>query len=195
MLFIIREQLFGQELYSAVSCEQCGEQLEFTLQIRELLAQPVETSSDPPVLTFEQEAYEVHFRLPNSHDLLEVTRPDVKGDAHERLLERCLVRVRDGSTDRSAEALPQAIQAAVMERMAEADPLADIHIEFSCPACGHVWQAVLDVVDYLWNEIETRSRQMLTEVHLLASTYHWREEDILSMSAWRRQLYLEMIRG
>jgi hypothetical protein len=31
------------------------------------------------------------------------------------------------------------------------------------------------------------------EVHLLASAYGWRESDILAMTPWRRQLYLELV--
>jgi hypothetical protein len=30
-------------------------------------------------------------------------------------------------------------------------------------------------------------------VHTLAQAYGWREVDILSMNAWRRQAYLEML--
>jgi hypothetical protein len=33
----------------------------------------------------------------------------------------------------------------------------------------------------------------MREVHTLAAMYGWRETDILAMSAWRRQRYLEMI--
>ena len=32
-----------------------------------------------------------------------------------------------------------------------------------------------------------------SEVHVLASSYGWRESDILNMSAWRRQYYLDLI--
>jgi hypothetical protein len=34
---------------------------------------------------------------------------------------------------------------------------------------------------------------MVREVHRMASAYGWREADILAMSAFRRQRYLELI--
>jgi hypothetical protein len=36
---------------------------------------------------------------------------------------------------------------------------------------------------------------VLREVHILASAYGWREDDILAMSPARRRIYLEMLRA
>ena len=37
--------------------------------------------------------------------------------------------------------------------------------------------------------------RFLRDVHTLASTYGWREADILALSPWRRQYYLALIAG
>ena len=37
--------------------------------------------------------------------------------------------------------------------------------------------------------------RLLGEVHELASAYGWREHDVLALSPWRRQAYLQMVRG
>jgi hypothetical protein len=51
----------------------------------------------------------------------------------------------------------------------------------------------LDPLSFLWHELEQWARQTLAAVHRLAGAYGWREQDILALSAKRRQIYLEMI--
>jgi hypothetical protein len=77
--------------------------------------------------------------------------------------------------------------------MGQAEPLADLSLAATCPACGHNWQILFDIVSYFWSEINAWSLRLMREVHSLASAYGWREADILAMSAWRRQRYLELI--
>jgi hypothetical protein len=77
--------------------------------------------------------------------------------------------------------------------MAEADPLADIQIAISCPACAQGWRAAFDILTFLWSEIEAWAWRMLSDVHTLASAYGWCERDILALSPTRRQFYLEMV--
>jgi hypothetical protein len=77
--------------------------------------------------------------------------------------------------------------------MGQADPLADLTLLATCPACGHNWRILFDIVSYFWDEIQAWGGRLMREVHTLASAYGWRETDILAMSAWRRQRYLEMI--
>jgi len=52
---------------------------------------------------------------------------------------------------------------------------------------------MFDIVSFFWSEICVQAKRLLREVHILARAYGWREADILSMSAARRQLYLEMV--
>ena len=44
-------------------------------------------------------------------------------------------------------------------------------------------------------EIHAWAKRTLREVHTLASAYGWSEREILSMSAVRRALYLEMVQS
>jgi len=82
----------------------------------------------------------------------------------------------------------------VVDGMAEADPQSG-PLSLTCAACNHKWFVGFDIVSYFCTEINAWASRMLREVHLLASTYGWRENDILAMSPWRRQSYLEMIGG
>ncbi len=79
--------------------------------------------------------------------------------------------------------------------MAEQDPQAEILLDVACPACGHAWQTLLDIVDFVWREVSAGATRLLEEVHTLARAYHWREADILALSSRRRQAYLEMASG
>ena len=97
------------------------------------------------------------------------------------------------ATEKTLEALPEHIVAMMAERMEQADPQANIQLSLQCPACRQESQVTFDIVTYFWNEINTWAHGVLRDVHILATAYGWRESDILSLSPWRRQLYLEMI--
>jgi hypothetical protein len=79
--------------------------------------------------------------------------------------------------------------------MEQADPQANIRLSLTCPACSHQWHGTFDIVTYFWNEINAWAQGVLRDVHMLAATYGWRESDILALSPWRRQFYLEMVTG
>ena len=87
------------------------------------------------------------------------------------------------------------IAEAVMERLAAADPQADVWIDLTCPACGRNWQEEFGILSFFWSEIHGWAARILREVHELARAYGWREAEILALSPWRRQAYLEMLSG
>jgi hypothetical protein len=79
--------------------------------------------------------------------------------------------------------------------MAEADPGAWIELALGCPGCGEEWSAPFDIVSFLWAEVEARARELLEEVHALASAYGWGEGEVLALSPERREAYLELVAG
>jgi hypothetical protein len=83
----------------------------------------------------------------------------------------------------------------VAEKMALADPLAEIALSFECPVCQHNSEEVLDLSSFLWAEIETRAKRLLLEIHALATNYGWAESAILAMSDVRRATYLQMVQA
>ncbi len=203
-LLTLREWMLGSQLYSVVACPQCGRQLELTTDTADLRADPVEPMSpgaspragaegDSQSVTVTCGGYMVRFRLPNSLDLIAMSDADTVPGAQQVLLERCVLSACQDGEDRAAGALPAEVVTALAERMAEADPQADLQLSIECPCCGHAWQAGLDVVSYFWNEIDAWAHRILREVHKLALAYGWDEADILAMSVWRRQCYLELL--
>ena len=199
-LLTLREWTFGRQLTSLANCPGCGEQLEISNSTADLRAEPAggreasAAASGP--LTLQTGEYEVSFRLPNSLDLAALAsgaQSASVADAAALLLESCLVEARREGEAVSAAELPPEIAEAIAGRMAEADPQADMELALNCPACGEGWLAPFDIESFFWGEIGAWARRVLVEVHVLASSYGWRESDILNMSAWRRQFYIDLI--
>lgn len=193
-LFRVREICFGPRIICTMLCPRCAERLEWESKVAELCVHEGKISSAE--LCVEAEAYRLRFRLPNSRDLAAVCEDgdgDRKGDRRQRLLRRCLMGATtpEGGTLRM-EQLPETALQAMVREMERADPQSNLHIRLACPACGHGWQGLFDIVSFLWAEINHWAERTLRAVHVLAHAYGWREADILSMSPTRRQMYLEM---
>jgi hypothetical protein len=191
LLLTLHERIFGPRLASLAICSGCGEQLELAFDAADIRAAPEVEPDEAMWLSIGD--YEVRFRLPNSLDLAAVAGSSDPCATRTRLLERCTLAARHGDEATSADQLPGEVVAAMVEQMAKVDPQADIRLRLTCPECGQQWQATLDVLSYVWTELDAWAHRMLREVHVLALAYHWREVDILAMSPWRRRYYLEMV--
>ena len=190
-LLTLRQWTFGSQLASVANCSSCGEDLEWTIDAADLHVEiPVESSTD---LTADVEGYYVSFRLPNTSDLDSIGGCKDAASARLILLERCISSVSFGGEEVSPEVLPVAVTNEVVKRMAEADPQGDMEVELSCPSCGQHWRALFDIESFFWSEISAWARRILSEVHVLARAYGWSETQILSLSAWRRQVYLNLV--
>jgi len=190
-LLDLRESAFGSQMTGLAACPACSRQLELNFNVSCIRVAPPTEPLAPCVLS--QEDYKVEFRFPNSEDVTALT-PDLDLPANRRrLLERCLLNVRCHGEAVSFDELPATLKTAVSDRMAETDPQADVQLSLTCPDCGHRWQAPLDILSYLWAEIHAWATRLLRDIHTLASAHGWREADILALSPWRRQAYLEMI--
>ncbi len=191
LLLALREKLFGPHFVGVATCPQCGERLEVNFEASDIRAPTPGDPAEPRAL--EVAGYTVQFRLPNSTDLAAIQGCSDVATAQQVLLERCLLSVQHEGHTLSATALPAEVVSALATAMEEADPLANIQLALNCPACGHQWSAVLDLLAYIWSELDAWARRVLREVHCLATAYGWSEHDILNMRPWRRQLYMGMI--
>ena len=191
-LLDLRELAFGPELAGVGTCASCGELVEFSIDAGAVRAGPPVDDGGP--LRLSCAGYELRFRLPTTGDLAAISSERDPEFARLRLLEHCLLEARRNGAEESVQTLPELVTTAVAERMAEADPQADVELAFSCPACGHVWSAAFDVGSFLWSELDAWTRRTLHDVHALASAYGWSESEILALGT-RRQLYLELVRG
>jgi hypothetical protein len=181
----LRCACFGRNVRSSTSCRSCGEELEFELDGRMLAGEPTtDDGLDQPIVVDGRS-----FRLPTSRDLAAAAteRDAVRGSI--RLIENCRLDAGD-PPPWSAEDLE-----AIGDRMAEADPLAEMRLALTCPTCATQWEETLDIASFVWEEIEARARRILLDIHSLASAYGWTEAEVLSLSASRRATYLAMVRS
>jgi hypothetical protein len=188
-LLQLREELFGANLDAIAGCPQCPTRLELSLSTSELRAPAPQEPSRTEPFCLRVEDYELTYRLPTTADLLDVV--EQAGQARDCLLERC-IRAKRGDSEVPASTLPASLVELVGHRMVQADPQTEIEIALTCPGCSHRWTAVFEISAFLWGEIEDWAERLLMDVHSLARAYGWSERDILSMSARRRRLYLEM---
>jgi len=139
------------------------------------------------------EGYDLLFCLPNSLDLAQVVRCGDVTAARTLLVQRCVLQASRDDGAVAVAALPETVLTTLAESMDQYDPQAEVQLNLICPACGESWSVMFDIVSFFWSEICVQAKRLLREVYTLARAYGWREADILSMSAARRQLYLEMV--
>ncbi|MFI5458425.1 MAG: phage baseplate protein [Isosphaerales bacterium] len=190
-LLTLREWTFGPDMSSVVVCPQCGNKVEISFDVSAVRVSPKREPA--PALEMAFADFELQVRPPNSLDLAAIAAEAGVDQRRRRLFERCLVTARRAGQPAAACDLPDETIDAVAERLAEADPQADVQLDIACPFCGHGWRAVFDIVTFFWSEIEAWACRVLREVHILASAYGWCERDILALTAARRQFYLEMV--
>lgn len=196
LLLTLREQLFGGQLTSVLACPNCRERIELDFSTHDLrsLGQAVESEHRAADgLTLSLAGYELRFRLPTSADLEAIAREPNVNDPGRSLLALCILSATRDGEDVAAEQLPGDVTMAVADLMAQADPMADVSLSPCCPACNHRWLARFDIVAFLWAEIVAWAQHTVRDVHVLAAACGWREEDILAMSPFRRQIYLDLI--
>jgi hypothetical protein len=188
-LLRLRRHLFGPRLKSLVVCPQCSERLELDFDVDSI--QVPEPEGNLGVWDLEIDGYQMRFRLPNSLDLLAAQQ----AGGRITLLERCLIEAYHDEQPQDVDRLPENVQQALIYRLAELDPQADVRFPISCPVCAHRWMGVLDIATFLWQELQNWAIHLLDEVNILASVYAWREADILALSPWRRRYYVKMVTG
>jgi len=190
-LLELRELLFGSSFDGAAECVRCGEPVEYSLSAETLAAERDRALPDD-ALELSVFGHELRFRLPTGADLAAAaSAADVDG-ARTALLERCVVSATVDGREEAAASLPAPVAAALSERLAQSDRLADVQLALTCPACDCAWTVVLDVGAWLWSELESWARRTVLDVHALASAYGWSEAEILALGP-RRELYLELI--
>ena len=193
-LLALRAETFGPRLAAIADCPRCGERLEMTFDVSDVLVEEEEAQAFE-TLSLNVSGYETTFRAPTSLDLIALAPTQDALTARQKLFARCLVAASRDGEEVSAESLPEEVVNRVVDAMAEADPQADVEIALSCPRCGNAWRTTLDICSFFWSEINAWAARTLSEVHTLARAYGWTEREILSLSAWRRQFYLSMVTG
>ena len=191
-LLTLREATFGSQIAATALCPGCGQRLELALEVADIRL-PAPPDQPAELLRLSVEEYDVRFRLPGTADLAAVATESDLASARQLLLRRCVMSARQGPVEVALDRLPEHILSAIVARMAEIDPQANVQLAVSCPNCHEKWEATFDIAGFFWSEVDAWGQRLVREVHALASAYGWREVDIVAMSPLRRQMYLELI--
>lgn len=188
-LLEIWEQSFGGRLIGTSRCQECGENAEITFDVDQIRIQP----PDSPDLSIVVGDRVVAFRLPTTSDLLAARSLTTVDEVRRALIQSCVLP-SDGELAAPAIAdLSEDSIERVEAAMAAADPQADIQLNLECPACRSPSSISFDIVTFLLGDIDAWARRTLHEVALLASSFGWRESDVLALSPHRRQYYLAAV--
>jgi hypothetical protein len=194
----LRAACFGRDVESVADCPVCGERLEIAFDVADIVApvtEQIPAPEDPimdggaPQVTADWNGRALRFRLPNAGDLVALSHCRDLDEGRRLLLHRCSLDANGAEVD----GLPEPVVEALAQRMADADPQADVRLALTCPLCDHAWMATFDITAHLWAEVDAWARRTLLEVHTLARAYGWCEAEILALSPQRRQRYLELI--
>ena len=187
----LRQQLYGSKLQAYIECGECGEALDLEFSIDEI--DLFSTTKIPDIHTVSNANLNFRVRLPNSNDLHALA--DLKNieDGRRLLFSRCVMEVQRDSFEITINELSENELDELEKIISEIDPRMEIVFDLRCPQCSHTWQSPLEIGTFVWSEYDVYARQLLEQVHTLASRYAWSESEILSMSEQRRQYYLQRI--
>jgi hypothetical protein len=186
LLLQVHEGSFGPALDVYGVCLACSAPLEFSVPASEMAAR-LAAGTAVHAVEWTEDGHRYRLRRVTTDDLIASLHvPDVAA-AQEFLLTRCLEVLAPSGAERTV-APPGA--AHKFEQL-HAD--AEFGCAVECPHCRAQQVLDLDIARFLWLEIRRAAVRLLGEIHLLASAYGWREEDIAGMSPDRRAAYLELV--
>ncbi|HME38780.1 MAG TPA: hypothetical protein VKG63_07440 [Steroidobacteraceae bacterium] len=191
LLLDLRERLFGSRFEAWVACPRCGQGLELEFDATDLKAPLVAGEGQPLAVCVGD--YSVTCQAPCVDDLAGVERLPSSEQQRAHLLGRVVLEASLGGHPCAAADLPQAVVDEIERTLEERDARVLTGLGVNCEACGHRWSAPFDMVAYLWTELERWAVRLLWEVSALAQAYGWSEIDLITMTPWRRQRYLEML--
>jgi hypothetical protein len=189
LILLIRKIVLGDKVRTDVVCPapNCGRRVDFEMRVTEYVGhfaggrpRRVEEAQSPGWYRFTG-TDAVTFRLPTGMDLISV---GWLADADRAIAQRCI--------------RPSNVPAAVLNRVQLAmqvlAPSLREDIQAVCSECGSVFTVAFNPQRFCLTELRYQAALVYEDVHLLARTYHWREDDILAMQQSRRARYREMPR-
>jgi len=186
------QEIFGSQIEGLAECPHCQAPVEFSAPASSLR---LDAPDRGDLLKVENAGFTVSFRLPNSADLAAIAIESDPGTARAKLFQRCVLDAfdEDGRPAPAGE-LPAELIGLAAEKMGAADPQSDIVFVLRCPSCDASWEAPFDIVSFFLSHLHAWAKRLLLEVHEIASSYGWREAEILALSTVRRRAYLDLLR-
>jgi len=186
-----RVEVIGETLECVATCPDCAESMSMEVTVSELCV----ALTPPATVQIRHDGIAVVGRAPTASDLAVAASQGSFGAARQSLIESCIVAAAklDGTPIPIADLAAAAIDA-IGRAIDEADPLVDPSFALTCPECNDAFSASLDAASLVYGELAARGAELLYQVDALALRYGWSESEILSLSASRRDRYLELAR-
>lgn len=168
------------EDWLSASCTRCGSAFDVPIRTSEL---PVKPAGDGfPFTAAETSHGRLRLRVPTGADQEAIAAVEDPAEARRRLARRCVVDPLPGPlTQKDLETIDKALE--------EVAPELVTRVQVPCVDCGHPNELYLDPYVCL----SQASTEIFSDIHALASHYHWSEREILNLPRDRRQLYIDLI--
>lgn len=185
VLAVIYSTLYGNVIDSTVYCRWCSDPFDLSFSLRDFQVHIGEGEALLDVRGQSDGTYaltdEVVFRLPTGNDELFILGlPSERKES--ALLERCLLK---GDAGKDHEVLQQA-----MEQVA---PLLQGSLSSRCPSCGKEQSIHFDMQSFLLQRLLLEKKNVIREVHTIASAYGWTLREILDLPRQQRKTYCSFI--
>jgi hypothetical protein len=166
----------------------CGQPMELELGPEDLFSQ----DARPEVLELTVDGVCIQLRRPQGTDQLAWLEQEYSGPEQAAQCMAASLVVNNpmpwGGTGMSPAGL------ALIDRgLTAMDPLPAFTLPVCCPHCGQKQDLEIDLETVALQRLYELQQQLIRKVHRLASHYHWPEQEIAALPAWRREAYLTLI--
>lgn len=180
------------DLWLTSSCAKCKCDFDFFIKLSEL---PIkEAEADYPFTTAKTSLGLCYMRAPTGADQVAIAFIEDIDSALRLLVSRCIISLtgKKGKT-KKVEIAVEKFTADDFEKIESAleriSPEVTTTIQAECPQCRQNNWVEVDPYICLTNN----TSDLLSEIHVLASTYHWSEAEILALPRNRRHHYLALV--
>ena len=178
---------YGQQVKSSVTCKQCSEKFDLDFNLLELIDSIRPGKLPDKVESLGSGIFKTvagrKFRLITGHDELAVIGKG-ETEAQKELVESCMLDDDNLSDEEIYE---------IQEAMAALAPIVDLDIDAKCPECHFEQVFHYNLQSYLLRAIRQEKNLLVREIHMLASSYNWGLQDILSLSRTERKSLASLI--
>ena len=175
-----------QVTWLTATCGECGEPFDVSLRYAEL---PVKPAGDEfPETIVDSSLGRLHVRVPTGADQEIIAAIADDREAMWVLLEQLLSHEHSRLAVDPRQLGEEEITAieTVVENLC---PEIATHLTTNCPHCDNANHVSI----HPYTIFERSLNNVYGDVHILATTYHWSEEEILALTRSRRHTYLSMI--
>jgi len=192
-LLALREQVFGKHLAASDVCPGCAFRMEFEFTVQDVTVSLDRSHHAEQAEIIIVDDYQIAFHVPTSFDLNALQDLGDAEDRRKRLLDLVIDEAIWKEVPVTADKLPREIVDELERRLEDIDPQGDVRLNLVCGMCKRQWEALFDIASFFWAEVHAWAIRLMRDVHSLAKAYGWHEAEILALSPWRRQRYLEML--